>query len=331
MKTFLLFLVSLPQILLAQSLIVGNAGDGVLLGGTVYLRDLYEDANHKRPFAGSEIDPEIRYRLLAKTWNGRYYLTAREGTALVSLDANLFARKLTDLNRLHPNLGFMILAAAESLQWKMESDDSVFQMAKELRVVDGVPVVQRAYYPLANRTAQGVALQESSWFRMPESNRVALILHELYSALQLPVCNTEVCLIDDSAVRKLTALSFQPGPATPAFRELVGTKLAIPLMTDPVTRNMTFKTISEKARAYCQGQSIEIHRDPFSLSGRRHQVQGFEVYHGVIQSRQISQWNILIQNRSSRMGLHPGMSLVENQANCAQEMWQTIYRWTRYY
>lgn len=176
---------------------VGNHGDGVFIEGNVYLRDLYEANQHLEPWIGDRIDGEVEKRV-SHLWRIR--------PDLPPVDRQLFARKISDLERIFPNLGTYVLGVLENHRWLV---------GRFLPLHDDERPGRHALVGL--RHFVDIEYQRDNYLKMPQSNRVAFLLHEAFSSL-LPRKSAE----DDEAllIRLVQKVFTRNAETDPALRAL---------------------------------------------------------------------------------------------------------------
>lgn len=207
----------------AQSIFVGNAGEGVLDGKQIYLRDLFEVRRHLEPVIGDAVDPEIVRRL-----NERFSQDPDGPMRTLALDKKLLARKLSDLNLRHPNLGFYVLDAFSFHRWGRTGPKE-----GRVQIVDGHVIVARRSFGLV--TVEGWA-----WDRLSPEHRIAFLVHEMLGSFQKLDCVPDgdkdpLCEKDDEALRRLVGRLFSPASETSAFiRSELEATLAIPTDVTPL-------------------------------------------------------------------------------------------------
>lgn len=261
---------------------VGNGGEGVEIGGRLFLRDLYETGTHLDPRFGREIDPALSLRV-------------ESGASLLppDVDRSLLARKLSDLQRLSPLLGALAWASIEYYRWALV--DEPLALPPE----EGSPFrpgLGRERVALANRYQGIIRLHKSGWARLSSEHRVALLLHEALYSFHLPECRRPGdCRQPAERVRDLVSLAFSDpygpayrlSPATerslvvpevetrrscgwypPRVEVRIGSALAsLPGPERAASRRAFFdKACSQPGRTSRDGRvTVTMHRDPFRL------------------------------------------------------------------
>ncbi|RYZ80304.1 MAG: hypothetical protein EOP06_25615, partial [Proteobacteria bacterium] len=164
MRLMFLILVLVGFARAAQAdIFIGNAGDVIQTGEGTYLYDLYSIDEHRNPFFGAEIDPELPSLPL-------------KSNLPFSVDSELLARKLTDANRLLPGLGDSILAALKSYYWRSSAKkgEPEYYSAEASR------------FKAAARNGGTISVSAPLAEQLDQPNRVALLFHEAISSLLLP-------------------------------------------------------------------------------------------------------------------------------------------------
>jgi hypothetical protein len=174
------------------SIFVGNGGEGVLVDGHVFLRDLSDNDLSQNLLIGPKRDKRVLASL------------GRSSLAGISVDLDLLARKLTDVNFMSPQLGNYLAAAASYYQWVLVKE-------KLAPIQDeGTPYSHEGYLPLANRYLSTVRIQRQLWEKMSARQRVALVVHELVFSLARPECDPydSNCFQPSAPVREMVSLFF---------------------------------------------------------------------------------------------------------------------------
>lgn len=151
------------------SFFIGNGGEGLRQGSKIVLRDLYEANLAERPFFGAKIDAKVAGRL-------------RGSAALngLSVDMDLLARKLTDIQALYPFLGEALAEVIGFYGWILV--DGALTPIDDGGLLIRDPEAELVQ--IANRLLGTIRIQREAWEKMSPEHRVALILHEaVYGAL----------------------------------------------------------------------------------------------------------------------------------------------------
>ncbi|HRO68075.1 MAG TPA: hypothetical protein PL182_10960, partial [Pseudobdellovibrionaceae bacterium] len=252
----LLFGFSVPSH--GQSLFVGNAGEGVVRGKQIYLRDLFEANPHLNPVIGDAVDPEIVRRM-----EERFSLNPDGPLRTLRLDGGLLARKLSDLNRRHPNLGFYVLDAFSFHRWRRtEAGEGTVQF------MDGHLILARRAFGL-------VSVEAEAWDRLSPSHRIALLVHEMLASFQKLDCvpdgaNPPLCEKNDGILRSLVGKLF--GPADEGSGSLgkeLETHLAIPENAPTTSVSARPERIFERIERLCrrvpQHFTLVMERSPYLI------------------------------------------------------------------
>lgn len=193
---------------------VGNGGEGFRIGGKIFVRDLYESGLHLEPYVGNQIDTRLESRLQ----NSHFSLVLK----YLNVDSRILLRKLTDLDRLHPNLGHYVLSAVEFYQWK-----KVTTLLGKLN--DTIPVLEipeEDQFVVANRFMYSIRLANPPelplWDLLSQEHKVALIIHEGLYSLVRPSCKDSECNQSPILARELVGAAFseirlQQGKLTKRF------------------------------------------------------------------------------------------------------------------
>lgn len=252
------------------SIFVGNGGEGVVLEGQVYLRDLYDNHIHLDAKVGPQINQEIQKRV------------KKSPVLKLGVSEDLLARKLTDLNYMSPRLGLYVLAAMDVYEW-------VF-VDHQLAPIqgDGTPFSEIEYIPLANRYLNTIRLQRQSWEKVPPVHRVALVIHEVLYSLMEPICSADgLCSQSAAYTRELVAWSFSRYGGLPFMSEMKESWLSLPPANDrricphrgPLIDQhdaSDWKARESQVKELCKVSSgkkyVRLLRDPFQLVERSYKA-----------------------------------------------------------
>lgn len=191
----LLVLPASAAISFGNGFVVGNGGDGYEVEEQVLLRDLLE-AGISEPEIGFISQKHHLDRIQNHPWR-------------LDFDADLLSRKISDLNTLVPLFGDAVL---ESLL----AHELLPLQTKLARLNEGenlLDLPSEHLIQIANRLGAVIRIHQPSWNRMPQSHRVALLIHEaLYSLVRLncmAIGESEfTCLPDTRKVREITGRLF---------------------------------------------------------------------------------------------------------------------------
>lgn len=153
---------------------VGNGGEVVVNpAGAVFLRDFFE-YGIVNPSFETEIDPEIWRRI-----------SASSSPILKEVPQELLAAKLTELNKVRPLFGFMILAIIENYQW-------IFQDIALVSIDETLPYLAlppgHTRKTVANRYWSMIQISRELWTGLHPTHRLGLIIHEAIYSLISPQC-----------------------------------------------------------------------------------------------------------------------------------------------
>lgn len=212
---------------------IGNGGEGVLENGQIYVRDLYEQNSHLNPWFGGSTSPA-----LLEAWNktnlSKHFSEARE----------LILRKLTDIEKVYPGLGFVTLSA-------LDKYDYFFVEHLELLENDSPSVPDSVRVQIAMRRYKTVYLSKSAWKIMSVESRAALLIHEGIYGLATIVCNQEACEQKSRAVRPLIGQLFFMTPQMDVnneIRKVLQVQSMENLCANPIAQ-FRFAVVSEADRA----------------------------------------------------------------------------------
>lgn len=184
----LLFLIGFASLnAMAGGHVVGNGGDGFLVGDRVVLRDLVEAGLEERAYYGDRIDTSIAFSVTSLS-------------VVSPSQRSLLTRKLTDLNLALPRLGDIVLDVLKAYSWSFVStpletipdDGSIIQPPS-----GGTPV------QIANRMGSTIRIHLPHWNRMSADHQVALLLHEAFYSLLRPKPDGGVFRQSSLATREL--------------------------------------------------------------------------------------------------------------------------------
>jgi hypothetical protein len=168
---------------------IGNGGQGVKANGKIYLRDLYQ-AGLLEPEFGPDTSKPLLKRLNASR------------LARLDLDMQLTARKLTDLAAHIPGFPSYFISAIEYYNWQFTNEELPQVNAED---------PSGNYVTLALRKLNVIRVHRPSWLSLSPEHRVALVIHELVSAMTIPICDQwELCAVSNQQVRSRVALMFRP-------------------------------------------------------------------------------------------------------------------------
>ena len=148
--------------------IVGNGGEGVMIDGRIYNRDLYDFDLHFFPWIGPTRDPEIERAL--KDWNPLNLSVQQK---------DLLVRKLSDLENAEAHLGKVLALAFRVFSWRFTDGELVLIQPDQIRKV----LDQSQRVSIANRHGQTVLIQKMSFSLLNDENKIALLIHEIVYAL----------------------------------------------------------------------------------------------------------------------------------------------------
>jgi hypothetical protein len=179
----------------ASGYVIGNGGDGVFVKGRLVLRDL-DESGVTEPYFGDLIDPDIEARMSALPID----------PSTLPFSWQLLARKLTDLNRLSPDLGQFVLEAIRSYAWIALPASLALVPDPEYLLDASIPPVQ-----IANRLDTTIRIASGAWRQLDDANRIALIIHEAVYSLLRPICErtSNTCFQSAHTARDLTGRFFR--------------------------------------------------------------------------------------------------------------------------
>ena len=159
---------------------VGNGGVGVEHEGQLVVIDLFQSGQPIKPWFGAETDASLASAKLARF------------AAQLEIPHELLLRKLTDIERRHPQMGRALIQIINAYQWKKASLRFLpndFSWNGEVpRKVTSFQIASREYNTIRVRTLY--------WKRMSSEQRVALVIHEAVAAMTFPpVCRAQSLMI----------------------------------------------------------------------------------------------------------------------------------------
>jgi|GEM_PF-2591387 len=186
MKAIFFLLICFPSLCFAGGHVIGNGGDGLILDHRLYLRDLVEADVEKNPYFGAASDPHLEKKLRLLVWDQEK----------LPVEMKLLARKLTDLEKISPNLGEYVLEAILHYTWSPVS--APLETIPDPEIVLKTP---ENLLQIANRLDTNIRIHRQSWLEMSVENRVALILHEALYSLLKPLCGFDQKLQEQSCLQ----------------------------------------------------------------------------------------------------------------------------------
>jgi hypothetical protein len=162
----LLFLTGAPAF--ADYIRVGNGGEGYLVNGVTYTRDLYDYDLHLKPWIGDYEDEVIRRQVEAWT-----------NLNLSAQDQRILIRKLTDLNDARPYLGDDIIFVIRYFKFTL-TDDTLYLIEPDEVRREINPSLR---VPIANRLFSSILINRKHFESLNSENKAALIIHEAVYAL----------------------------------------------------------------------------------------------------------------------------------------------------
>lgn len=174
--------------------VVGNAGEGILENGRLYVRELYERDLKEQISFEKTILPEIGDRV------------ERSHALPLSLEEKkLLAQKLSAIEMAFPCGGILLLNAMEKYNWVFTQNPLTLHPERDAirHFPDSVRV------QIANRYYLSINVHQASWDLLNSPHRVALVLHELFYGLSVvPLYSDEPSL---GEVREVVGTLFLKG------------------------------------------------------------------------------------------------------------------------
>lgn len=194
MKFLLLNLMFLVPAFAQAHIFIGNGGEGVQVGDKLYVRDLFEQGTHLNPVFGNRIDSELEKRI-------------RHSRAVVAtgVSANLWVRKLTDLNQNSALLGNLVLEALE--KYTLKFTQTPLPLLPDDFPRSDIPPSSRVQ--IANRLFRTITIHQPSWQILSPEHQVALLVHETLYGLSKVSCDSKgSCEQASKPIREITGLAF---------------------------------------------------------------------------------------------------------------------------
>lgn len=192
MKILFLFMSLFCSVSFGQ-VIVGNAGEGILVNERLFLRDFVEYGVAMAPYVGPEISPEIRKRFAGTSIN------------LNDQEKEILLRKLTDIERIDPCFARILAESFKVFTWSFESQP--LALLPEQFEMRSFP--DEARVPVANRYLNVIHIHRPSWELFSVPHRVGLLLHEVLYAMIKPVLQSGRGFTQSVVVvRQMTSLAF---------------------------------------------------------------------------------------------------------------------------
>jgi hypothetical protein len=150
----------------------GNGGDGLWLDGKLYSLDLVEAGVEVNPYFDNTIPMnEVILDRLTKKLDSKVY------------PVKLLAAKLSEISSVHTKLAIIILKSIEMYQWRLVNSSLMdVQDENSILAYPSADLVQ-----LATRKLTTISIDRSLWAKLDDANKVALVIHEMMYALDVPV------------------------------------------------------------------------------------------------------------------------------------------------
>lgn len=176
---------------------IGNNGEGILENGNLYLRDLWEQDIHLNPYFGTARDDHFGERL--KNF---------KDLNLTPAQSDLLLRKLTDIEAKVPCAGGLLIEGLFAFTWVFEKNP--LALVADDEAVRYIPIEKRR--AIANRFSSTIKIHRDTWNSLNDENKIALVIHELIFAAQIPKCADPNCTIKKQSVadtRNIVAILFK--------------------------------------------------------------------------------------------------------------------------
>lgn len=165
----------------------GNGGDGIEIDGNLYSLDLVEAGLERGAhfMEDAVVTNALRQRLERKFPSSDY------PTALI-------VSKIAELERIDPVFARVLVKGMELYSWRLVAHN-LMNVNDENTLLDGANLVQ-----LAIRRNSTILIDRQHWQRLDETNRAALVFHEILYAFVKPDNGVQ----DSVAARELTGYLF---------------------------------------------------------------------------------------------------------------------------
>ncbi len=152
----------------AETRVVGNGGDGVVIDGKMYLLDLVERGIEHAPFLDrAKPTPPMLSRMIDLAFARSEFSPALQ---------TIVKAKLSEIYRSRPYLAFMLAKSFGQYDWAVVN--RTFQNVDDENTVIDAPLVQ-----VAIRQGKSVFVSRAGFEQMDLGNQAALLFHEVISAL----------------------------------------------------------------------------------------------------------------------------------------------------
>jgi|GEM_PF-4706066 len=180
---------------------VGNGGEGVVVEGRVFSRDLVE-AKLEQDFWIGDRSPEF-----FRNSNEADLKPSLEILQKLGISAPLFLRKLGDISQIDQRLAVALWLGLNSFDWNLNRDKlgQIYDDSPAPRWFDAQRV------QVAVRFLKSIQISEPAWLLMDQPQRIALVLHELIYAFQFSECDSnDICSQSPGQTREFVAALFHP-------------------------------------------------------------------------------------------------------------------------
>lgn len=182
--------------------VVGNGGDGVVIGGRLYLLDLVEGGNHENPYIGPNRTSKKNEEVLAKALKN------------IPVEIELVSRKIRDVEKVSHTTAVALLYAIKFYNWRLVS----YELAN---VEDEDTAVGLPLHQIAIRKQQQILINKKLFSAMDPANRVALIFHEAVYALLQPIKVWDELVQPSYDARRINLYLFEEGMTLEGLKETV--------------------------------------------------------------------------------------------------------------
>lgn len=172
MKTFLFAFIALMS-LSGHAGREGNGGDGLWINEKLYSLDLVEAGVEENPTFDESINlNEMILERLSKKLDPKQF------------PVTLLARKISELESIDKVFARVVLQTIEHYQWRIVNN-SLVDVKDEDSLLD---YPEKDLVQLASRSMESIVIARALWKELDEKNKVGLVLHEVFYALQKPGC-----------------------------------------------------------------------------------------------------------------------------------------------
>jgi hypothetical protein len=195
----------MTQLSHAQSLVIGNSGNGIYFESTdqVYLLDLLEYEIYDFEDLGSAT--AVAMNNISENYPKSNTLNALFDPTL-SFDTRFLAYKISSLEAYHPLMDDIFIETLKSFRWV-----GLNQKLKPISKIENFFAIGGEHIQIANRHGNTIRISLEAWTKMSDLHKTALIFHEvLFSLIKLQVNpeNPKYYYQSELRVREIVGLLF---------------------------------------------------------------------------------------------------------------------------